>query len=58
MDKELRPAKYNSKIGAWNRKRFLATPNSIKKKIDNISSMYQNNPGQLSKGLDHMYTFL
>ena len=36
FDKEYRPAKYNSKISAWKRKRFLSSPASIKKQLDHI----------------------
>merc|ERR1712156_172893 len=35
-DKEYRPAKYDSKISAWKRKRFLATSTTVKKGIDKI----------------------
>jgi len=36
FDKEYRPAKYNSKISAWKRKRFLSSPASVKKQLDHI----------------------
>ena len=36
-DKENRPSKYHSKFSAWKRKKFLASPASVKKKIDHIS---------------------